>query len=275
MSKEYLKWHKKSGIKIGDKVKLLRMPKDYELGWEMIWTESETDEYIGQTFKVLGDCRAEGFLLDTLPFYFRFPYFVLEVVEPKEKEEEIEVYKVVQKSMGGLMSCRACIFSQGIEYKIGEYVSATPENIKANNLLAAFTSYNDAVKFIKDTGVGEDLIFKALAKGVSDILPVWHVPKGTIMCREIKLVEEVKEKRTYDSGDTFRDEDGGEWILSQCEKEEEAGFYIQLVCYKGKDRGIRRNFPIKVRKNHYITQEEFSKICEGDEDDFELIEKDE
>jgi hypothetical protein len=268
MSKEYLKWHEKSGIKVGDIVRVLRKAQDEEMGWALAWLGT-MDETVGQIFIVEEDDKVEGFGLSN---NWNYPYFVLEKVE----EKETEVYKVVRKIMGRLMSCRACNFCEGIEYKIGEYVSATPENIKANNLLAAFTSYDDALKFTENTGIGEDIIYKALAKGVSNVLPVWHVPEGTVMCREIKLVEEVKKKeKTYKIGDRFVDNEGDKYILVRCDREIDDDITVELVIYEGTLLGWRVNCAIKVERNNRITEEEFRDICDGRPEDYKLIEDDE
>jgi hypothetical protein len=286
MSKEYLKWHEKSGIKVGDKVRVLRQARPKELGWYM--QDVSPCYSINSILKVRENQRERGFVLDDGEFY---PYFVLEVVESSEMDDrayifdgnkftpvhegQVKVYKVVRKIMGRLMSCRACNFCQGIEYKIGEYVSATPENIKENKLLAAFTSYDDALKFTENTGIGLDIIYKALAKGVSNVLPVWHVPKGTVMCREIKLVEEVKKKeKTYMIGDRFADGEGDKWILARCDRAIDNDITVELVGYEGRRKGWRANCAIKVEDSNNITEEEFREICGGNPESFELIEDD-
>lgn len=66
-----------SGIKVGDKVKIVDKAMHRERGWAANWP-SEMDGLVGTTHLVLdnyGDC---GFYLSC---YFTFPYFVLEVVK--------------------------------------------------------------------------------------------------------------------------------------------------------------------------------------------------
>lgn len=69
-----------SGIKVGDKVKVLRKAKNSEMGWGNAWVE-EMDKTIGRTFLVIEIEKQAGIQLD-LNLCLDFPFFVLEVVEP-------------------------------------------------------------------------------------------------------------------------------------------------------------------------------------------------
>jgi len=155
MSEEYLKWHKESGIKVGDKVRVLRQARPKELGWYM--QDVSPCHSINGILKVREDQRERGFVLDDGEFY---PYFVLEVVESKEE-------------------------------------------------------------------------------------------------------------RTYKVGDKFKSV-LSTYLLVECSRMSEANSYIQLT---DMGDGMGYWYPIRVESKYNITQEEFSKICQGDEDEFELIEE--
>jgi hypothetical protein len=67
------------GIKIGDKVKVLRKAKSFENGWACSWNE-EMDEYVGRTGKVF-DIAFFGIDVEFYSSSWYFPFFVLEKVE--------------------------------------------------------------------------------------------------------------------------------------------------------------------------------------------------
>lgn len=79
---EYLEKQKACGLKVGDKVKVLRKAEDDENGWEAWWLP-EMDNFIGNTFEIIDECKAEGFVLidNYTKENFSFPYFVLEKAE--------------------------------------------------------------------------------------------------------------------------------------------------------------------------------------------------
>jgi len=91
MSEEYLKWHNESGIKVGDKVRVLRQARPKELGWYM--QDVSPCYSINGILKVREDQRERGFVLDDGRFY---PYFILEVVELKEER----TYKIGDRFRG-------------------------------------------------------------------------------------------------------------------------------------------------------------------------------
>lgn len=104
-SEDYLKLHNSCGLKVGDKVKVLRAAKDYEQGWANIWVKS-MNKFIDLEAHIIDDDYSYGFILsppdpDCLPL--DFPCFVLEKVEPDTtpsyyggKENPYEAIKVIQ-----------------------------------------------------------------------------------------------------------------------------------------------------------------------------------
>lgn len=84
---DYITSQNKSGLKKGDKVKILRIPELREAGWIGSWSFSPNRNYI-EPFKIEGDCGELGFLIQTMldtkeNISFFAPYFVLEKVKPK------------------------------------------------------------------------------------------------------------------------------------------------------------------------------------------------
>lgn len=80
----YLEEHKKSGLKVGDKVKIIREAEDYENGWENGWSV-EMDVHVGEIGEIVGDHSTLGFDVkfncDSVAWCF--PYFILKKIEPK------------------------------------------------------------------------------------------------------------------------------------------------------------------------------------------------
>jgi len=82
---DYLKGHKASGLKVGDKVRVLRKAENFEGGWNGTWFPDKT-QCIGKEYEIKEDNNGSGFA-----FYgWHFPYFVLEKVE-----KEVKSYKDV------------------------------------------------------------------------------------------------------------------------------------------------------------------------------------
>jgi hypothetical protein len=85
---KYLKGHKASGLKVGDKVRVLRKAKDHEGGWDGGWVD-ENNESIGKVFTITQDEGLLGFELNDAPDPFpeklfegyNYPFFVLEKVK--------------------------------------------------------------------------------------------------------------------------------------------------------------------------------------------------
>ena len=74
----YLVLQEKSGLEIGDTVKVLRKAKDYEWGWDNDWSPKMND-MIGLEYRI-ESIGSEGILLISSSGYYRFPFFVLEKV---------------------------------------------------------------------------------------------------------------------------------------------------------------------------------------------------
>ena len=86
-SDDYLAFHKASGLKVGDKVKITRKAKDYEMGWGDIWA-SYMDDYISNnTYKITGDAKSYGWELDNK---CAFPTFVLQKIDEPAKKKEMK-----------------------------------------------------------------------------------------------------------------------------------------------------------------------------------------
>ena len=73
----YLKSHKKSELKVGDQVQVLRKANSKEAGWQNSWNEI-MDKKRGGIFKIIKDDGIYGFELeDENDSGFCYPYFIL------------------------------------------------------------------------------------------------------------------------------------------------------------------------------------------------------
>ena len=79
----YLTMQNACGIKVGDKVKVLRKAEDNEMGWKNNWSES-MNKYINDDIYSVAHINELGIHLDT---YRAFPFFVLEKIESASTEE--------------------------------------------------------------------------------------------------------------------------------------------------------------------------------------------
>jgi hypothetical protein len=75
-----------TNFKVGDKVRILRKTDDFELGWGDAWFP-DMDKYIGKVIEIdkvlpCGCVMIEG---------RRFPWFVLELVEPVSEKHTITI----------------------------------------------------------------------------------------------------------------------------------------------------------------------------------------
>jgi len=103
----YLVMQGASGIKVGDKVKVLRKADSQEMGWGPAWTRS-MDACVGQTYMV---CSINGDQGICLSCGWSFPFFVLEKVEsaspkycePFERVEDNVRVSYCHKSAGKIM----------------------------------------------------------------------------------------------------------------------------------------------------------------------------
>lgn len=77
----YIEGHRKSGIKVGDKVRVTRKAENHEGGWCEFWVKP-MNRFVGEEVLVTKDHEesgfycGEGFIFGT----FNFPYFVLEKI---------------------------------------------------------------------------------------------------------------------------------------------------------------------------------------------------
>ena len=72
----YLINHKASGLKEGDRVKIVRIAEDCQGGWENDWTFEMTNS-VGDILTIIRDESTSGFLLKNR---YSYPHFVLEKV---------------------------------------------------------------------------------------------------------------------------------------------------------------------------------------------------
>ena len=86
MGKTYKERQAECGLKVGDKVKILRKVVNYEDGWGNTWNEKGMDDFVGRIGKIVGKHPYAGFhvFCEGLEDLYRYPYFVLEKVEEKK-----------------------------------------------------------------------------------------------------------------------------------------------------------------------------------------------
>ena len=94
----YLQGHNKSGLKVGDTVRVTRKAKDYERGWLCGWLK-EMDSWVQKVGKIASADRVLGFRVEVpgSSHTWMFPYFVLEKVTPKRKSETPSLDKLCKK----------------------------------------------------------------------------------------------------------------------------------------------------------------------------------
>lgn len=79
---EYTKAQENCGLKVGDKVRIIRKAASYENGWNNNWAYY-MDMWVGEIAEIRNTRHSAGVLLynEDLPFdSYSFPYFVLEKV---------------------------------------------------------------------------------------------------------------------------------------------------------------------------------------------------
>ena len=84
--KSYEKRQAECGLKVCDKVRVIRKAEDYEDGWDNTWVGTHMDDFVGRIGKIVGERPCAGFLVlcEELNARHQFPYFVLEKVEDNE-----------------------------------------------------------------------------------------------------------------------------------------------------------------------------------------------
>ncbi len=90
----YVVMQKASGIKVRDKVRVLRRAESYEMGWGNFWCDG-CEASIEKTLTVQrisdGDINLDTSAVANASTGQGFPFFVLEVVEPAKPEKMITV----------------------------------------------------------------------------------------------------------------------------------------------------------------------------------------
>ena len=93
----YLFFQQKSGLKVGDTVKVLRKARTHELGWKNNWID-QMDSLIGKTVRVTS-VKETGIHVNedfsSAVEGFSFPFFVLEKIEEKIEDKNFEERKSV------------------------------------------------------------------------------------------------------------------------------------------------------------------------------------
>ena len=86
MEKAYKERQAECGLKVGDKVRVLRKAEDCEDGWGNTWAKVYMDDFVGRIGKIVGEHPYAGFkvFLEEENDCWYFPYFVLEKVEEKK-----------------------------------------------------------------------------------------------------------------------------------------------------------------------------------------------
>ena len=100
MEKSYEERQRECGLKVGDKVKILRKVVSFEDGWDNYWSEG-ADTWVGKTGVIIGDSKVVGFkvFLEEENDWCFFPYFVLEKVEDKETLKHVDPVKQEEKKL--------------------------------------------------------------------------------------------------------------------------------------------------------------------------------
>ena len=112
IQKAYEAMQKECGIEVGDKVKVLREACDDEMGWDNAWLPEMSDA-VGKIY-VVADAHTYCGIVIRLGKYdtrYRFPFFVLELVEKFKKEEE-EIMEVTVQDVEDKFGCRVKIIKE-------------------------------------------------------------------------------------------------------------------------------------------------------------------
>ena len=88
MEKAYKERQAECGLKVEDKVRVLRKAEDCEDGWGNTWAKVYMDDFVGRIGKIVGERPHAGFkvFLEEENDWWYFPYFVLEKVDEEQKE---------------------------------------------------------------------------------------------------------------------------------------------------------------------------------------------
>lgn len=91
IDKDYSAFHKASGLKVGDIVKVVRKAKGDEMGWLGNWFRDK-NAFVGKTGKITRDADQCGWEIDfglKSSVAYWFPTFVLEKIEPSVPEKPV------------------------------------------------------------------------------------------------------------------------------------------------------------------------------------------
>ena len=100
MEKSYEERQRECGLKVWDKVKILKKVKSGENGWETVWSY-EMDSWVNKIGVIIGEDYGAGFkvFLEEEDDWWYFPYFVLEKVEDNETPKHVEPVKQEEKKI--------------------------------------------------------------------------------------------------------------------------------------------------------------------------------
>ena len=76
MKEKYLAGHKASGLKKGDKVKVIKKATDFQDGWDLPWFQ-DMNGNVGKVLEISADLGYCGFQMKEA---WAYPYFVLEKI---------------------------------------------------------------------------------------------------------------------------------------------------------------------------------------------------
>ena len=95
MEKSYEERQAECGLKVGDKVRILRKAEDHEDGWGDAWNHHEMDDFVGRECEILRDNENRGFRVynEELDEWWNVPYFILEKVSEEPEQEQKETPK--------------------------------------------------------------------------------------------------------------------------------------------------------------------------------------
>jgi len=115
MSKAYEAMQKETGLKVGDKVKVLRASKRDEWGWDVDWNNAGMANTIGQTGEISTVFNRYISVDFDSGMKWGYPFFVLELIESaKEVPEPIRLssgYQAEFKTDGGIkVGCQTIDF---------------------------------------------------------------------------------------------------------------------------------------------------------------------
>ena len=136
---DYLTGHINSGLKVGNKVKVIREANSYEAGWGCDWNPIKNN-YVGKILKITRDEGVNGFELNN---EWYFPYFVLEKVE-EPVEPKIETYGDILKAInpmwavntdGNVVKCSNAGYMYLDQYASEEYAQVASARLKLENVV--------------------------------------------------------------------------------------------------------------------------------------------